>query len=113
MPGDQAAPSANVAARLPGSDAGMTEEHLVMTAHLDHLGVGTFLEGDSIFNGTLDNASGSAALLTLERDDDFTDGNAQAAHIGAVQHTGITQHPHPVIKADAHRVSSRQWQWQA
>ena len=57
--------SANVAARLPGSDPALSAEHLVMTAHLDHLGVGEALNGDSIYNGTLDNASGSAALLTL------------------------------------------------
>jgi hypothetical protein len=57
--------SANVAARLPGSDPALRDEHLVVTAHLDHLGVGTAIEGDSIYNGTLDNASGSAALLSL------------------------------------------------
>ena len=52
-------------ARLPGSDPELRDEHLVVTAHLDHLGTGTPLSGDSIFNGTLDNASGSAAILTL------------------------------------------------
>ena len=57
--------SSNVAARLLGSDAELGQEHLVLTAHLDHLGVGDAVEGDSIYNGTLDNASGSAALLTL------------------------------------------------
>lgn len=57
--------SANVAALLPGSDPELRDEHLVMTAHLDHLGVGIPLDGDSIYNGTLDNASGSAAILTL------------------------------------------------
>ena len=57
--------SANVAALLPGSDPELRGEHLVMTAHLDHLGVGAPMDGDSIYNGTLDNASGSAALLTL------------------------------------------------
>jgi hypothetical protein len=57
--------SANVAALLPGSDPTLQQEHLVLTAHLDHLGVGAPIEGDSIYNGTLDNASGSAALLTL------------------------------------------------
>lgn len=57
--------SANVAALLPGSDPELRHEHLVMTAHLDHLGVGIPLDGDSIYNGTLDNASGSAAILTL------------------------------------------------
>ena len=57
--------SPNVAALLPGSDPELRHEHLVMTAHLDHLGVGAPMDGDSIYNGTLDNASGSAALLTL------------------------------------------------
>ncbi|MEJ2540613.1 MAG: M28 family peptidase [Gemmatimonadota bacterium] len=57
--------SANVVALLPGSDPTLADEHLVLTAHLDHLGVGAVVEGDSIYNGTLDNASGSSALLTL------------------------------------------------
>ena len=57
--------SANVVARLPGTDPALADEHLVLTAHLDHLGIGTPEEGDSIYNGTLDNASGSAALLTI------------------------------------------------
>jgi len=57
--------SANVAALWPGTDPVLSDEHLVITAHLDHLGIGTAFEGDSIYNGTLDNASGSAALLTL------------------------------------------------
>jgi Zn-dependent M28 family amino/carboxypeptidase len=57
--------SPNVAALLPGTDPELRDEHLVVTAHLDHLGVGAALEGDSIYNGTLDNASGSAALLSL------------------------------------------------
>ena len=59
--------SANVVARVPGSDPELADEHLVITAHLDHIGVGASVIGDSIFNGTLDNASGSAALLTLAR----------------------------------------------
>ena len=57
--------SANVAALLPGSDPTLRDEVLVLTAHLDHLGIGTVIEGDSVYNGTLDNASGSSALLTL------------------------------------------------
>jgi len=57
--------SPNVAALLPGSDPELRDEHLVLTAHLDHLGVGDAVDGDSIYNGTLDNASGSSALLTL------------------------------------------------
>lgn len=57
--------SPNVAALLEGSDPVLRDEVLVLTAHLDHLGIGVPIEGDSIYNGTLDNASGSAALLTL------------------------------------------------
>ncbi len=57
--------SPNVAALLPGSDPELRDEVLVLTAHLDHLGVGIPVGGDSIYNGTLDNASGSSALLTL------------------------------------------------
>ena len=57
--------SDNVVARLPGADPELEGEHLVLTAHLDHLGIGDVVAGDSIYNGTLDNASGSSALLTL------------------------------------------------
>ena len=57
--------SANVAALLPGSDVDLQDEVLVLTAHLDHLGMGIPIDGDSIYDGTLDNASGSAALLTI------------------------------------------------
>ncbi|NNF14695.1 MAG: M28 family peptidase [Gemmatimonadetes bacterium] len=57
--------SANVAALLQGVDPALADEYLVVTAHLDHLGTGAPLAGDSIYNGTLDNASGSAAILTL------------------------------------------------
>ena len=57
--------SANVAALLPGSDVDLQAEVLVLTAHLDHLGMGIPIDGDSIYDGTLDNASGSAALLTI------------------------------------------------
>ncbi len=57
--------SANVAAIRPGTDPLLRDEYLVVTAHLDHLGIGTSVAGDSIYNGTLDNASGSAAILSL------------------------------------------------
>lgn len=56
--------SPNLVAMLPGNDPILKEEMIVMTAHLDHLGIRKIGQ-DSIYNGTLDNASGSAALLTL------------------------------------------------
>jgi hypothetical protein len=59
--------SPNVAGLLPGSDQRLSDEVLVYSAHLDHLGVGEPVEGDSIYNGALDNASGSAALLEVAR----------------------------------------------
>ncbi|HEX5962151.1 MAG TPA: M28 family metallopeptidase [Gemmatimonadales bacterium] len=59
--------SPNVAGLLPGSDPRLQDEVVVFTAHLDHLGVGEPVQGDSIYNGALDNASGTAALLEVAR----------------------------------------------
>jgi hypothetical protein len=55
--------SRNVVARLPGSDARLAAEHVVFTAHLDHLGVGAPHGGDAIYNGAQDNAVGVATML--------------------------------------------------
>ena len=57
--------SQNVAGRLEGSDARLKDEYVIYTAHWDHLGVNNALEGDRIYNGALDNASGTAQLLDL------------------------------------------------
>jgi Zn-dependent M28 family amino/carboxypeptidase len=54
-------------AKIPGSDAEVADEYVVYTAHWDHFGVGDPINGDSIYNGALDNASGTAALLSLAR----------------------------------------------
>jgi hypothetical protein len=59
--------SPNVAGLLHGSDSRLRDEVVVYTAHLDHLGVGEPVQGDSIYNGALDNASGSAAMLEVAR----------------------------------------------
>jgi Zn-dependent M28 family amino/carboxypeptidase len=59
--------SPNVVAKLTGSDPLLQGEYLVYTAHLDHLGIGTPVAGDSIYNGALDNASGSATILEIAR----------------------------------------------
>lgn len=55
--------SYNVIARLPGSER--PEENIIYTAHWDHIGVGPAVDGDSIYNGALDNASGVAQLLSI------------------------------------------------
>jgi Zn-dependent M28 family amino/carboxypeptidase len=57
--------STNIVARLPGRDARLRGEHVVLSAHLDGLGVGEPVNGDRIYNGTLDNAAGVAALLDI------------------------------------------------
>ncbi|NIM48840.1 MAG: M20/M25/M40 family metallo-hydrolase [Gemmatimonadales bacterium] len=54
---------ANVVGRLDGADPDRRHEAVVLTAHYDHLGVGLPVDGDSIYNGAEDNASGVAALL--------------------------------------------------
>jgi len=55
----------NVVARLPGSDPRLRSEHVLLTAHLDGLGIGRPVNGDTIYNGALDNAAGVAALLDI------------------------------------------------
>jgi hypothetical protein len=57
--------SQNVVARLPGSDPKLRDEYVVFTAHLDHLGIGKPINGDAIYNGAMDNASGIAAMLDV------------------------------------------------
>jgi Zn-dependent M28 family amino/carboxypeptidase len=57
--------SRNVVARLPGRDRRLRAEHVVLSAHLDGLGVGAPVAGDAIYNGALDNAAGVAALIDI------------------------------------------------
>jgi Zn-dependent M28 family amino/carboxypeptidase len=57
--------SPNVLAVLPGSDPRLKDEYVVLSAHLDHLGVSTPVAGDTIYNGAYDNASGIAILLEV------------------------------------------------
>jgi Peptidase family M28 len=57
--------SQNVAAILPGSDPQRRDEYVVVSAHLDHLGIGGAVNGDTIYNGAMDNASGIAAILEV------------------------------------------------
>ena len=55
--------SENVVARLPGADPAVAGETVLFTAHYDHKGIGIAVNGDSIYNGAEDNASGVAAML--------------------------------------------------
>lgn len=57
--------SPNVVGLLPGGD--LKDEYVIVMGHLDHLGVRPELEGDNIFNGAMDNATGIAAILETAR----------------------------------------------
>jgi Zn-dependent M28 family amino/carboxypeptidase len=59
--------SRNVAALIPGSDPKLAAETVVLSAHLDHEGIDPDREGDKIYNGALDNASGVATTFEVAR----------------------------------------------
>ena len=55
--------SPNVVGLLPGTDPVLKDEYVVLSAHLDHVGIGEPVNGDRIHNGAMDNASGIAGLI--------------------------------------------------
>jgi Zn-dependent M28 family amino/carboxypeptidase len=59
--------SYNSVAKLTGSDEKLKNEYVAYVAHWDHLGIGPAVNGDAIYNGALDNASGTAALVEIAR----------------------------------------------
>ena len=59
--------SDNVVGLRRGTDPTLRNEYVVLTAHLDHVGVGRPVNGDSIYNGAMDNASGTALLMETAR----------------------------------------------
>ena len=59
--------SSNVAGMIPGSDPKLRNEVVVLSAHLDHVGVGEPVKGDAIYNGAEDNAVGIASLIEEAR----------------------------------------------
>jgi len=59
--------SRNIVAKLEGSDPVLKDEYVVYSAHWDHLGVGAPVNGDNIYNGALDNASGVATVLEIAK----------------------------------------------
>lgn len=64
-PEDSPAVLRNVAARIPGSDPKLSDTCVLVTAHYDHLGMGTPDGGDNIYNGANDDASGTAAVIEI------------------------------------------------
>lgn len=59
--------SPNVIGLLTGGDPALSKSYVVLTAHLDHTGIGPAVAGDTIYNGAYDNAAGSAILLEVAR----------------------------------------------
>ena len=57
----------NVIGVLPGSDPKLKSEYVVISAHLDHLGIGLPINGDSIYNGAMDNAAGIASVIEIAK----------------------------------------------
>jgi Zn-dependent M28 family amino/carboxypeptidase len=57
--------SQNVVAVRPGTDPSLAADYVVLSAHLDHVGVGEPINGDRIYNGAMDDASGVATLLDV------------------------------------------------
>ena len=66
---------------LPGTDAALAGQYLVVSAHLDGYGYGTPVHGDNLYNGTLDDAAYVALLIQMADD----------LKAGAVGHHGLTQ----------------------
>jgi hypothetical protein len=64
---ERALTSDNVIGILPGSDPRLRDEYIVLSAHLDHVGIGRAIDGDSIYNGAMDNAAGTALLMNAAR----------------------------------------------
>ena len=59
--------SPNLVAKLEGSDPTLKNEYVLVSAHLDHLGVGAVIAGRTIYNGAMDDASGVASVLEIAR----------------------------------------------
>lgn len=59
--------SPNVIGLIPGSDPALSDQYILVLAHLDHVGVGKPVDGDAIYNGAIDNAGGVAVMLEAAR----------------------------------------------
>jgi Zn-dependent M28 family amino/carboxypeptidase len=57
--------SSNIVAKLSGSDPALKNEFVVLSAHIDHVGIGAPINGDRIYNGAMDNGSGSALVMDI------------------------------------------------
>src|SRR5439155_628131 len=55
----------NIVAKLTGSDPALKNEFIVLSAHIDHVGIGAPINGDRIYNGAMDDGSGSALVMDI------------------------------------------------
>ncbi len=60
--------SHNVVGMLPGSDPALADQYVVLSGHLDHLGIGPEYDGDTNYNGAYDNATGIAVMLEVAKE---------------------------------------------
>ncbi|HEX2210361.1 MAG TPA: M20/M25/M40 family metallo-hydrolase [Longimicrobium sp.] len=67
LPAEARRQSFNVIGMIPGSDPALRHEAVIVGAHYDHLGIGRPVDGDSIYNGADDDASGTVAVLEVAR----------------------------------------------
>lgn len=65
--GHESITSPNIIGILRGSDPELAHEYVVFTAHLDHVGTGAPVNGDTIYNGMYDNAMGTSLLIEISR----------------------------------------------
>lgn len=79
--------SKNVVALIPGTER--KDEFIIYSAHWDHFGIGKAIEGDSIYNGAVDNASGTAGLLAIA--EAFKKSDATKRSIAFIAVTGEEQ----------------------
>jgi len=101
----------NIIGLKQGNDNNLKDRYIIVSAHYDHLGIGPSVNGDSIYNGVLDNAIGTAALLEIARI--FKEREIQNARSiifllvtgeekGLLGSTYYTDHPFaPLYKTDA------------
>ncbi len=57
--------SGNLVAKLAGTDPALKSEFVVLSAHIDHIGIGAPINGDRIYNGAMDDGSGSALVMDI------------------------------------------------
>ncbi len=59
--------SPNIVAKLEGSDALLKKEYVLVSAHLDHLGIGVPIHGKTVYSGAIDDASGVASVIEIAK----------------------------------------------